>query len=78
MLTTLLNTRLMSRQWFNLQFVINSDLSVLSRWFRINFLQINASKKQAIAIGPSSYQYELFLNDSNAHTTDTLKILGGS
>ena len=78
MLTTLLNTPLTSRQWFNLQFVINSDLSVLSRWFRINFLQINASKKQAIAIGPSLYQYELFLNDSNAHTTDTLKILGGS
>ena len=54
MLTTLLNTPLTSRQWFNLQFVINSDLSVLSRWFRINFLQINAVKKQAIAIGPSS------------------------
>ena len=41
-----------------LQFVINSDLSVLSRWFRMNFLQINAAKTQAIAIGPSSYQYE--------------------
>ena len=34
-----------------LQFVINSDLSVLSRWFRKNFLQINAAKTQAIAIG---------------------------
>ena len=59
-----------------LQFVINSDLSVLSRWFRINFLQINAAKTQAIAIGPSSYQYEFDLNHSNVHTKDTLKILG--
>ena len=61
---------------FILQFVINSDLSVLSRWFRMNFLQINAVKTQAIAIGPSSYQYEFDLNDSNVHTKDTLKILG--
>ena len=58
------------------QFVINSDLSVLSRWFRTNFLQINPAKTQAIAIGPSSYQYEFDLNDSNVHTKDTLKILG--
>ena len=49
---------------------------MLSRWFRINFLQINAAKTQAIAIGPSSYQYEFDLNDSNVHTRDTLKILG--
>ena len=46
------------------------------RWFRINFLQINAAKTQAIVTGPSSYQYEFFLNDSNVHTKDTLKILG--
>ena len=59
-----------------LQFVINSDLSVLSRWFRINFLQINTAKTQAIAIGPSSYQCEFHLNDSNVRTKDTLKILG--
>ena len=60
-----------------LQFVINSDLSVLSRWFRMNsVLQINAAKTQAIAIGPSSYQYEFHHNDSNVHTKDTLKILG--
>jgi len=58
-----------------LQFVINSDLSVLSRWFRMNFLQINAAKTQAIAIGPSSYDYEFHLNDSNVDTKDTLKIL---
>lgn len=61
-----------------LQYIINSDLSVLSRWFSMNFLQINAAKTQAIAIGPSSYQYDFHLNDSNVHTKDTLKPLGWS
>ena len=42
----------------------------------MNFLQINAAKTQAIAIGPSLYQYEFDLNDSNVHTKDTFKILG--
>ena len=36
-----------------LQCVINSDLSVLSRWFRLNYLKINAAKTQAVAIRPS-------------------------
>ena len=31
---------------------------------------------QAIAVGPSSYEWEFHLNDSNADTKDTLKILG--
>ena len=59
-----------------LQFVVNSDLGVLSSWFRKNYLQINAAKTQAIAIGPSTYQYVFHLNDSYVHTKDTLKILG--
>ena len=33
-----------------LQFLINFDLSVLSRWLKLIFLQINVSKTQAIAI----------------------------
>ena len=40
------------------------------------FLQINVAKTQAIAIGPSSYQCEVHLNDFNVHTKDKLKILG--
>ena len=36
-----------------LQCVINSDLSVLSRWFRLNYLKINAANMQAVAIRPS-------------------------
>ena len=38
--------------------------------------QINAAKTQAIAIGPSSYDYEFHLNCSYVDTKDTLKILG--
>ena len=59
-----------------LQSVLNSDLSVLSRWFARNYLQINAAKTQAVAIGPSLYEYEFHLNDKIVVTEDTLKILG--
>ena len=59
-----------------LQSVLNSDLSVLSRWFARNYLQINAAKTQAVAIGPSLYEYEFNLNDKIMVTEDTLKILG--
>ena len=58
-----------------LQSVLNSDLSVLSRWFARNYLQINAAKTQAVAIGPSLYEYEFHLNDKIVVTEDTLKIL---
>ena len=39
-----------------LEFIINSDLHILSTWLRQNYLQINASKTQARAIGPVSYR----------------------
>ena len=59
-----------------LQCVINSDLSVLSRWFGLNYLKINAAKTQAVAIGLSLYEYEFHLNNVKVETQDTLKILG--
>ena len=63
-----------------LQFVINSDLSVLSRWFRMNFFfrltLLKRKETYAVAIGPSSYEYEFHLNDCNVDMNDTLKILG--
>jgi len=49
---------------------------VLSRWFVRNYLQINAAITQAVAIGPSLYEYEFDLNDKIVVTEDTLKILG--
>ena len=59
-----------------LQDVVNSDLCVLSRWLGMNHLRINAAKRQAVAIGPSLYEYEFHFNDTNVETHDTLKILG--
>ena len=59
-----------------LQCVINSDLSVLSRWFELHYLKINATKTQAVAIGPLLYEYEFHLNNVEVETQDSLKILG--
>ena len=36
-----------------LQFVINSDLSVVSSWFESNYLKTDAAKMQVVATGPS-------------------------
>ena len=41
-----------------LQYAINSDLSLLSSWFESSYLHIDATKTQAVAIGPSLYKYE--------------------
>lgn len=46
-----------------LQYVINSDLSVLSSWFESYYLNIDATKTQAVAIGPSLYKYEFHKQD---------------
>ena len=59
-----------------LQCVINSDLSVLSRWFGLNYLKINAAKTQTVAIGPSLYEYEFHLNNVKVEKQDVLEILG--
>ena len=59
-----------------LQCVINSDLSVLLRWFGLNYLKIDAAKTQTVAIGPSSYEYEFHLNNVKVEKQDALEILG--
>ena len=59
-----------------LEYSINSDLSLLSTWFESNYLQINATKTQAIAMGSLSYKYEFKLDDSDIQVSETLKILG--
>ena len=47
-----------------LEYIINSGLHILSTWLRQNYLQINACKTQAMAIGPASYHYN-FRVDNN-------------
>ena len=59
-----------------LEFIINSDLYILSTWLRQNYLQINASKTQAMAIGPVSYRYNFSVDNNEVGVNDTLKILG--
>lgn len=59
-----------------LEFIINSDLYILSTWLRQNYLQINASKTQAMAIGPVSYRYNFSVDNNEVDVNDTLKILG--
>ena len=41
-----------------------------------NYLQINATKTQAMATGPVNYRYTINLRDNNIELTDSLKILG--
>ena len=60
-----------------LQCVINSDLGMLSRWFGLNYLQINAAKTQALVMAASLYEYEFHLNNARRiGMQDTIKILG--
>ena len=59
-----------------LEFIINSDLHILSTWLRQNHLQINASKTQAMAIGPVSYRNNFSVDNNEVDVNDTLKILG--
>ena len=59
-----------------LEYIINSDLQVVCTWLRHNYLQINATKTQAMAISPVNYRYTINLQGNNIELTDSLKILG--
>ena len=59
-----------------LEYIINSDLQVVCTWLWHNYLQINATKTQVMAIGPVNYTYTINLQDNNIELTDSLKILG--
>ena len=59
-----------------LEYVINSDLQILTTWLRQNCPEINASKTQAMAVGPVPYRYNLSVDNNAEDTTDTLKTLG--
>ena len=59
-----------------LQYIKNSDLQVARIWLQHNCLQINATKTQAMAIGPVNYRYNINLQDDNVELTDSLEILG--
>ena len=59
-----------------LEFLLNKDTEVLAQWFSDNFLQVNASKTQAMSLGRSQYAYVFHLNNNIIQTENTLRILG--
>ena len=54
-----------------LEYLTNSDLEIVSNWFQENYLRVNVSKIQAMAIGPSLYRYDFHLDNTNVKTTDS-------
>ena len=46
-----------------LEYIINSDLHILSTWLQQNYLHINASKTQAMTIGPVPYRCNLSVDN---------------
>ena len=48
----------------------------LTLWFTANYLQVNATKTQAMTLGKSQYPYNLFIGVKSIEIEPTLKILG--
>lgn len=42
-----------------LEFTLNQDIERLTLWFTANYLQVNATKTQAMTLGKSQYPYNL-------------------
>ena len=59
-----------------LEYMINSELNTLSEWFYRNYLTTNPSKTQALVLRPSTYNYDLKMNESKIEIKKFLKILG--
>ena len=60
-----------------LQFVVNSELSLLSSWFDQNHLLVNNDETQALPLGPCSYKYDIDLNGIKVGTQESMNwILG--
>ena len=59
-----------------LESTLNQDIERLSLWFTANYLQVNATKTQAMKLGKSQYPYNLFIGDRSTEIEPTLKILG--
>ena len=56
---------------------LNQDVERLTLWFTENYLQINATKSQAMRLGKSQYSYnDIFFDDKSIEIKPTLKILG--
>ena len=54
-----------------LQFLVNSELSLLSSWFDQNHLLL-----KTLPLGPCSYKCDTVLNGINVGTQESMRILG--
>ena len=59
-----------------LESTLNQDIERLTRWFNANYLQVNATKTQAMTLGKTQYPYNLYIGDKSIEIEPTLKILG--
>ena len=59
-----------------LESALNQDIERLTLWLTANYLQVNATKTQAMTLGKSQYTYNLFIGDKSIEIEPTLKILG--
>ena len=62
-----------------LEFTHNADISRLKEWFTYNYLGINSIKTQAMVLGNSSFNFELFVDPQQViDIKPILKILGAT
>ena len=63
-----------------LESTLNQDIERLTLWFTANYLQVNATKTQAMTLGKSQYPYihiiTRLIGDKSIEIEPTLKILG--
>ena len=59
-----------------LESTLNQNIGRLTLWFTANYLQVSATKTQAMTLGKSQYPYNLFIGDKSIEIESTLKILG--
>ena len=59
-----------------LESTLNQDIGRLTHWFNANYLQVNATKTQAMTLGKSQYPYNLYIGDKSIEIKPTFKILG--
>ena len=58
-----------------LESTLNQDIERSTLWFTANYLQVNATKTQAMTLGKSQYSYNLLIGEKSIEIEPTLKIL---
>ena len=59
-----------------LEYPIKNGMSTLADRFASNYLSVNATKTQAMSIGPLTYTYNFGMDETQIEVKDSLKIHG--